>query len=100
MVFPSPSRIVSPSRVCAGPRDCGIGDMRRWVPATSNNVGVVSYHNLKCSSESYLWYSQGTEDAPVVAAMKSAGCILLGVTNVSELCMWMESNNKVTHCPE
>lgn len=55
---------------------------------------------MKCSSESYFWYSQGTEDAPVVAAMKSAGCILLGVTNVSELCMWMESNNKVTHCPE
>ena len=27
--------------------------------------------------------------------MKSAGCILLAVTNVSELCMWMESNNKV-----
>ena len=27
--------------------------------------------------------------------MKSAGCILVGVTNVSELCMWMESNNTV-----
>ena len=31
---------------------------------------------------------QGEEDGPVVAAM-------LGVTNVSKLCMWMESNNKV-----
>ena len=27
--------------------------------------------------------------------MMSAGGIMLGVTNVSELCMWMESNNKV-----
>ena len=27
--------------------------------------------------------------------MKAAGCIMLAVTNVSELCMWMESNNKV-----
>ena len=31
----------------------------------------------------------------MVAAMKEAGGIMLGVTNVSELCMWMESNNKV-----
>ena len=34
---------------------------------------------------------QGEEDGPVVAAM-------LGVTNVSELCMWLESNNKVRTC--
>ena len=27
--------------------------------------------------------------------MKSAGCIMLAVTNVSELCLWMESSNKV-----
>ena len=38
---------------------------------------------------------KGCEDAPVVAAMKRAGGIMLAVTNVSELCMWMESNNKV-----
>ena len=31
----------------------------------------------------------------MVAAMKEAGGIMLGVTNVSELCMWMESDNKV-----
>ena len=38
---------------------------------------------------------KGNVDAPVVAAMKAAGGIMVGVTNVSELCMWMESNNKV-----
>ena len=38
---------------------------------------------------------KGETDAPVVAAMKEAGGIMLAVTNVSELCMWMESNNKV-----
>ena len=27
--------------------------------------------------------------------MKEAGGIMLAVTNVSELCMWWESNNKV-----
>lgn len=35
------------------------------------------------------------EDAPTVARLRAAGAIPLGVTNVSELCMWMESFNKV-----
>jgi fatty acid amide hydrolase 2 len=36
-----------------------------------------------------------TEDAPTVAKLRAAGAIPLGVTNVSELCMWLESNNRV-----
>jgi fatty acid amide hydrolase 2 len=36
-----------------------------------------------------------TEDATTVARMRAAGAIPLGVTNVSELCMWYESNNRV-----
>ncbi|MCC6333068.1 MAG: amidase [Myxococcales bacterium] len=34
-------------------------------------------------------------DAPAVARLKAAGAIPLGVTNVSELCLWMESDNRV-----
>jgi len=34
-------------------------------------------------------------DATAVARLRRAGAIPLGVTNLSELCMWMESNNKV-----
>lgn len=34
-------------------------------------------------------------DAPTVARYRAAGAIGLGVTNTSELCMWMESNNRV-----
>lgn len=34
-------------------------------------------------------------DAVTVARVRAAGAIPLGVTNVSELCMWMESNNRV-----
>lgn len=34
-------------------------------------------------------------DAPAVARYKAAGAIPIGVTNTSELCMWMESNNRV-----
>jgi len=36
-----------------------------------------------------------TEDGVTVARMRSAGFIPLGVTNLSELCMWMESTNRV-----
>ncbi len=35
------------------------------------------------------------EDASAVARLKAAGAICLGLTNISELCMWMESNNHV-----
>jgi fatty acid amide hydrolase 2 len=34
-------------------------------------------------------------DAPTVARLRAAGAVPLGVTNTSELCMWMESFNKV-----
>jgi fatty acid amide hydrolase 2 len=34
-------------------------------------------------------------DAPTVARLRRAGAIPLGVTNTSELAMWMESNNRV-----
>jgi fatty acid amide hydrolase 2 len=36
-----------------------------------------------------------TEDAVTVARLRAAGAIPLGVTNVSELAMWFESDNKV-----
>ncbi|MBI4508268.1 MAG: amidase [Deltaproteobacteria bacterium] len=34
-------------------------------------------------------------DASAVARLRAAGAIPLGVTNISELCMWMESANRV-----
>ncbi len=36
-----------------------------------------------------------TEDATAVARLKRAGAVIMGVTNLSELCMWMESSNRV-----
>lgn len=38
---------------------------------------------------------RATEDATAVARVRAAGAIPLGVTNTSELCMWMESSNRV-----
>ena len=34
-------------------------------------------------------------DAPPVALLRAAGAIPLGLTNTSELCMWIESDNKL-----
>lgn len=38
---------------------------------------------------------RSTRDATAVERLRSAGAIPLGVTNVSELCMWMETDNRV-----
>ncbi len=38
---------------------------------------------------------RATEDATAVRRLRGAGAIPMGVTNVSELCMWMESANRV-----
>ncbi len=46
--------------------------------------GLVSRRHLRSEA-----------DAPTVARIKAAGAIPLGTTNTSELCMWMESNNRV-----
>jgi fatty acid amide hydrolase 2 len=35
------------------------------------------------------------EDAPVVARLRAAGAIPIGLTNTSELCMWIETDNPV-----
>jgi fatty acid amide hydrolase 2 len=49
-----------------------------------NTGGLVARRDLRA-----------TEDATAVKRLREAGAIPLGVTNVSELCMWMESHNRV-----
>jgi len=38
---------------------------------------------------------RATEDAVTVRRLRAAGAIPIGVTNISEACMWLESNNRV-----
>lgn len=38
---------------------------------------------------------RATEEAVAVTRLRDAGAIVIGTTNVSELCMWMESENRV-----
>ena len=38
---------------------------------------------------------RATSDATTVARVRAAGAIPMGVTNTSELCMWMETNNRL-----
>src|SRR4051794_21221567 len=49
-----------------------------------NAAGLVSRRDYRAPA-----------DAPTVAALRAAGAIPLGLTNTSELCMWMESTNKL-----
>jgi len=56
-----------------------------------NSSGLVARRNVIAET-----------DATAVDRLRKAGAIPLGVTNISELCMWMESTNKVygrTHNP-
>ena len=54
------------------------------VSGMPNTAGLVSRKGKACAS-----------DAEAVARLRAAGGIVLGVTNTSELCMWVESNNRV-----
>lgn len=49
-----------------------------------NSAGVVARRGVRSAG-----------DAPAVARLRAAGAIPMGVTNLSELCMWYESDNKV-----
>jgi fatty acid amide hydrolase 2 len=51
------------------------------MPQTS---GLVSRKNIVAD-----------HDATAVARLRAAGCIPMGVTNVPELCMWMETHNRI-----
>jgi fatty acid amide hydrolase 2 len=48
------------------------------------SAGLVARRDFRASS-----------DATAVARLRAAGAIPLGVTNTSELCMWMESSNRL-----
>ena len=72
-----------------------------------DKVGV--FHGVPCSiKESFAFEGMpntaglkaregllAPADSITVARLRAAGAIPLGVTNTSELCMWMESNNRV-----
>lgn len=49
-----------------------------------HSAGLVARRHVRASS-----------DATAVARLRAAGAIPLGVTNTSELCMWMETNNRL-----
>ncbi len=48
------------------------------------SAGLVSRRHVLCA-----------EDGTTVRRLRRAGAIPIGVTNISELCMWMESDNRV-----
>lgn len=66
-----------------------------------HGVPITVKEALSCAGMPYtsgLWSRRDVvadRDGTAVARLKKAGAIVLGVSNVSELCMWMESSNKV-----
>ena len=54
------------------------------VEGMPHTAGLVSRQHLRME-----------RDASTVARLRKAGAIVLGVTNTSELCMWMETSNKL-----
>ena len=54
------------------------------VPGMPNTSGLPARQGLLVNTE-----------AEAVRRLRGAGAILIGVTNVSELCMWMETDNRV-----
>ncbi|WP_437683074.1 amidase [Sorangium sp. So ce131] len=54
------------------------------VAGMPNSAGLVARAGVRAG-----------EDAVTVARLRAAGFIPLGVTNVSELCMWMETSNRI-----
>ena len=77
--------------------------------ALSRGDELPLFHGVPCTIKeafaltgmpncSGLWTRRefrATEDATTVTRIRRAGGIPLGVTNISELCMWMESSNTV-----
>jgi fatty acid amide hydrolase 2 len=90
------------ARIAAAQLDAAHGD-RRALDALPPYLGVPCTIK-ECFALAGMPQSSGlvarkdliaAEDATTVARMRGAGAIPLGVTNVSELCMWYESNNRV-----
>lgn len=77
----SPSSVAKPHWLCGVP--CTIKECIQ-VKGCPNSSG----HHRRASI-------LAKEDSHCVAKLRAAGCVFLGLTNVSELCMWMEANNKV-----
>jgi fatty acid amide hydrolase 2 len=66
-----------------------------------HGVPITSKEALACEgmpNSSGLWSRRDViadRDASALRRLKDAGAIVLGVSNISELCMWMESSNKI-----
>lgn len=64
------------------------------VPFTTKDC--IGVKGLSCTIGLYSRKGvKADEDADPIALMRKAGAIPIGITNVSELCIWWESNNAV-----
>ena len=64
------------------------------VPCTVKECFAVAGHQQTSGLVGRIG-ARATADATGVARLRAAGAIPLGLTNLSELCMWLESSNQV-----
>ena len=64
------------------------------VPCTIQELIGVAGMPQTCGSV-YRWNVTARQDASVVARLRAAGAIVMGVTNVAEASLWLESNNLI-----
>ncbi len=64
------------------------------VPCTIKECFAVAGHQQTAGLVSRIGV-RARRDATCVARLREAGAIPLGLTNLSELCMWLESSNRV-----
>ena len=64
------------------------------VPFTVQELIGVAGMPQTCGSV-YRWNATASRDASVVSRLRAAGAIVLGVTNIAEAGLWLESNNLI-----
>lgn len=89
--------------------DAALADADAADKALAAGKATGEFHGVPCSIKENFAFAgmpqasglvarrqhRSDHDAPTVARYRAAGAIPIGVTNTSELCMWMESNNRV-----
>jgi fatty acid amide hydrolase 2 len=80
--------------VLLGDQDAGELPLLHGVPCTIKECFAFAGHQQTSGLVDRIG-SRATEDATCVARLRAAGAIPMGLTNLSELCMWLESSNRV-----
>jgi fatty acid amide hydrolase 2 len=95
--------------VCVDRFDAARQEARQAEAAVRAGGELPPFHGVPCTIKELIaveglpWtagvvarkHIRATQDAPQVARLREAGAIIMGLTNISEAGLWLESDNKV-----